>query len=222
MSDKPITPRSGRAQRRDGLATRGVILEAAGRVFAERGFSDVTGKEICERANVNSAAVNYYFGGKEKLYAAVLREAHRQLLSQDDINKIAESDSPPEEKLRAFIARLVHTASASADLWGIRVILRELASPSEHALDAMIPAVLPKAARLREVVAAITGLPPDSVVAQRATLFAILPCISLILFPETLRTKVLPATAAGGEGMLDDILRYVTGGLRAMGDARRT
>ena len=39
--------RPKRAQRSDGRSTRAIVLEAAGKVFAERGFAEATSKEIC-------------------------------------------------------------------------------------------------------------------------------------------------------------------------------
>ena len=208
---------SRRAPRRDGTATRSVILEAAGQVFAERGFSDATSKEICERAGANSAAVNYYFGGKESLYGEVLREAHQQMLRFEDLNAIIASAMPPEEKLRAFLGGLIHTATVSSGLWGLKVFLRELAVPTPHVAKAMDTAVLPKTHLLRRLIADLTGLDPESAKVQRAVAFVVLPCVSLIMFPESLRTRVLPATAARGEGMLEDMLAYALGGLRAIG-----
>lgn len=216
MNASKPTSSMPRAQRRDGLATRSVILEVAGPVFAERGFSDATSKEICERAGVNSAAVNYYFGGKENLYEEVLREAHRQLLSLEDLDAIITLDAQPEDKLRAFLAKLLQTATASGELWGIKVFLREMVSPSSHVKRAMSTVILPKALRLHQLLHDITGLPPDSAAMQRATAFVVLPCISLIIFPDALRTTVLPATATDSEGMLDDLVRYVMGGLRGL------
>ena len=36
--------------------------------------------------------MNYYFGGKEGLYEEVLIEAHRQMLSLEDLNRIITSE----------------------------------------------------------------------------------------------------------------------------------
>ncbi|MGA9754367.1 MAG: TetR family transcriptional regulator, partial [Desulfobaccales bacterium] len=52
--------------------TRQRLLEAAGEVFAKKGFRNTTIREICRRARANLAAVNYHFGDKERLYLAVL------------------------------------------------------------------------------------------------------------------------------------------------------
>ena len=61
-----------RTTKKDRQSTRAAVLEAAGRIFAERGYAETTSKEICELAGANSAAVNYYFGGKNNLYEEVL------------------------------------------------------------------------------------------------------------------------------------------------------
>ena len=49
--------------------TRSAILTAAERLYAERGFSDVTLRDIVSEADVNLAAVNYHFGSKDELIA---------------------------------------------------------------------------------------------------------------------------------------------------------
>ncbi|WP_346353274.1 TetR/AcrR family transcriptional regulator [Azotosporobacter soli] len=48
------------------------ILAAATLLFAQKGFSGVSVKEIAEAAGVNIASISYHFGGKEKLYVEVL------------------------------------------------------------------------------------------------------------------------------------------------------
>jgi AcrR family transcriptional regulator len=49
--------------------TRSAILSAAERLYADRGFGDVTLRDIVAAANVNLAAVNYHFGSKDELIA---------------------------------------------------------------------------------------------------------------------------------------------------------
>jgi AcrR family transcriptional regulator len=49
--------------------TRNAILVAAERLYAERGFADVTLRDIVATAGVNLAAVNYHFGSKDELIA---------------------------------------------------------------------------------------------------------------------------------------------------------
>ena len=49
--------------------TRASILGAAERLYADRGFADVTLRDIVAAADVNLAAVNYHFGSKDELIA---------------------------------------------------------------------------------------------------------------------------------------------------------
>ncbi|MFO7654826.1 MAG: TetR family transcriptional regulator [Candidatus Krumholzibacteriia bacterium] len=48
------------------------MLAAAERLFAERGFDGVSVRDLAAEADVNVAAVNYHFQGKENLYREVL------------------------------------------------------------------------------------------------------------------------------------------------------
>jgi AcrR family transcriptional regulator len=48
------------------------ILDAAVRLFGERGYSDVSLSEIARAAGVTHALVHHYFGSKRDLYLAVL------------------------------------------------------------------------------------------------------------------------------------------------------
>lgn len=59
--------------------TRTRILEAAERLFAQRGFAGTTVRELASHAGVNLAMIHYYFGNKEGLYRALIAEAIGQV-----------------------------------------------------------------------------------------------------------------------------------------------
>jgi AcrR family transcriptional regulator len=48
------------------------ILKAAEELFAKQGFDGTSVRDIAQLANVNLAMINYYFGSKEKLLAALI------------------------------------------------------------------------------------------------------------------------------------------------------
>ncbi|MBI4912392.1 MAG: CerR family C-terminal domain-containing protein [Acidobacteria bacterium] len=56
-----------------GHDTRTRLLEAAVLCFAEKGFEGTGIREIAQRAQANSALVQYHFGGKEGLYEHAFR-----------------------------------------------------------------------------------------------------------------------------------------------------
>jgi len=54
--------------------TRARLLVAAERLFAERGYEATSVRDITADAGCNVAAVNYHFGGKERLYLETVRQ----------------------------------------------------------------------------------------------------------------------------------------------------
>jgi TetR/AcrR family transcriptional regulator, regulator of cefoperazone and chloramphenicol sensitivity len=108
--------------------TRRKILQAAGRIFAERGFDAATIKQITDAAKVNVAAVNYHFGSKRKLYLEVLRVA------LPDIRERPFHTIPgasPKDELRTFISSVFSSMlGADRPRWHSEVAIREVVSPT--------------------------------------------------------------------------------------------
>jgi AcrR family transcriptional regulator len=66
------TPARRRGRRPGGGDTRAQLLVAARALFAERGYEGATVRQIAERAAVDPAMVNHWFGGKEALFTEAL------------------------------------------------------------------------------------------------------------------------------------------------------
>jgi AcrR family transcriptional regulator len=61
-----------RGRRRAGENTRAALLDAARVEFTERGFDGATVRVIAQRAGVDAAMVNHWFGGKDGLFVAAM------------------------------------------------------------------------------------------------------------------------------------------------------
>ncbi len=142
------------------LATRRQILEAAGEVFAELGFRNATVREICSRAGVNSAGLNYHFGDKEKLYAEVFRYSREMCLAKYPPLLDVGPTAPAEERLRAFVLSfLLRIFDQGAIAWHGKLMSREMVEPTA-ALDSIIEEKLrPMAEQLAGIVAELLHRP---------------------------------------------------------------
>jgi AcrR family transcriptional regulator len=204
-----------RASRQDGDATRQVLLDVAGQVFAERGFADATSKEICARAGTNVAAVNYHFGSRGALYEAVLVEAHHHLLKLEEMQEIAARALAPRDKLRVILRGIVQRATGPQAHWGARVVIRELMAPTAHAPALVHKAIAPKAMLMVALASEITGLPPSTPGLQRALFLMMAPCLALLVAPREMRTGLFPSLG-DVDGLVDDMMDYAGAGLQAI------
>ena len=107
------------------------ILSAAGQEFAEKGYEAATVRDICTAAGVNGAAVNYYFGDKQRLYLESVRHAH-----QERVRQVPQPDwlpgTPPETKLRDFVGNMIERMLGfDQPPWQVRLMLREILHPTD-------------------------------------------------------------------------------------------
>lgn len=216
-----LARRRRRPQRSDGEDTRLRLLEVAGRLFAEKGLARTLSKEICHGAGANMAAVNYHFGGREGLYEAVLIEAHRQLVSFDELDSIGRTGGSPEEKVVAILRLLIANTAHPKSSWGVRVIIRELMSPTPHAPAFVRNAIAPKARIVMRIIGEALGLAPSHPTVQRSAALVVTPALMMALMPWQARKEVFPALDAEPEAIARDWGRYALGGLAAVRKAAR-
>ncbi|HQL53649.1 MAG: CerR family C-terminal domain-containing protein [Phycisphaerae bacterium] len=134
-------------------ATRQRLLDAAGEVFAERGFRLATVRDICQRAGANIAAINYHFRDKEGLYAAVLRDAHQAAHEKYPPTLGLTAHATPEERLRAFVRSLLaRMLDLGRPAWHGLLMAREMLEPTA-AFDTFITdSIRPRYRLLAEIV----------------------------------------------------------------------
>src|SRR5436305_9917049 len=75
------------------------MLDVAGRSFAARGFHAVSMDEIAEQAGISKPMLYHYFGSKEGLYVAYVRQQGDALLA--GMRGAAELDESPAARLWA-------------------------------------------------------------------------------------------------------------------------
>ncbi len=221
------TPRKLPGRREDGATTKAQILEAAGEVFAEKGFDRATGKEIAERAGSNSAAVNYYYGGIEGLYTEVLIEAHRRLLTYDKLAALAEGPGEPAEKLTTLIGLITRTITGpSSSSWALRVLSREVLSPSPAFAVLLKQEILPKKLVITGLVGSVLGLPHDHPAVARCALNIMAPFALLLVGSGQVITQILPgltpAEPDAQEAIVEHFQRFALAGLTATAAALRS
>ena len=138
--------------------SRDRLLQAAVEIFADRGFRDATVRELCKRAGVNVASVNYYFRSKEALYGEALAFAFREAEQRYPLTEARDKSLPPEVRLthfiRVFLYRLLDDSALG---YHGKLIAREIADPTK-ALDEIVKTIIaPTFGILDEIVQQLLG-----------------------------------------------------------------
>jgi AcrR family transcriptional regulator len=92
-----MTPRAAAARTGEAPSTRDVLLDAAERCFADRGFAGVSVREIATEAGLkNQASLYHHFRDKQALYEAVLaRDLEPVIALVTEAAKAVAGGAPP-------------------------------------------------------------------------------------------------------------------------------
>lgn len=83
--------------------TKSTIFRVAAKLFAEKGYNGVSMREISERSRVTKPTIYYYFGSKEGIYRALIKEGITY--HTEDLKSIAALDIPVKQKLIELMKR---------------------------------------------------------------------------------------------------------------------
>lgn len=109
------------------------LLDAAEKLFAERGFEATSVRDLTSQADCNIAAVNYHFGGKELLYKAMFKRHLEWVFSfhKQNIKRVMTSENPSLEKLVESLVRptLEHSPEKKGQIPMLKLTIRESLNP---------------------------------------------------------------------------------------------
>jgi AcrR family transcriptional regulator len=100
------------------------IIDAAMRVFAQKGYTEATNKDIAREAGITPGLIYYYFESKEALLNAILEtRSPLQVITSLPPQALA---LPPELFLRMMIIRVLDIMEGENMVGLIRVMLPEI------------------------------------------------------------------------------------------------
>ena len=110
-------------------ATAEKILLVASKLFAEKGFANVSVRDICRETGTTPPVIYYYFGSKKGLFEAVAR---KQISMKDFIRKLSEASEPkdPRRGLELFVS--TYLSSFPEHTFDVGLYMRDSATLDKH------------------------------------------------------------------------------------------
>ncbi len=204
---EPVRNDGAASGREDDAKKR--LIDAAGPVFAERGFEKATIREICGEAGVNIAAVGYYFGDKFGLYREVIRQIRQRCQAAHAIE--LPSDLDAKQALHFMISRLLaQMVSRDDSAWETQVMMREMNRPTEVFTEMVEETFRPTFNRLASLISKIapSGTPVEQI--ERLTLTVIGDCLHYRVGAAVVR-QMIPEPRRSESFDVASLARHITG-----------
>jgi AcrR family transcriptional regulator len=116
---------------------RGQILEVAEEIFARKGYSEATMREIAERLDMKKPSLYHHFRSKEDIYSTLIIDIYEQLL--DELAGLLQEGDTIEEKVRLGVSRII-------DIWARHpnyptIMAFEIATGSDLISSELLPKI---------------------------------------------------------------------------------
>ncbi len=202
--------------------TRQRLLEAASRMFVEQGFGATKVRDIVARAGANIAAVNYHFGTKEGLYAAVIRHHSAQAIEELSLQDRAAAGRTPAARLRDHVRTFLQRLLVDTPQFTLsKLIAREMVEPTA-AFELIIERfVWPQYRALHAIVRMVAGDGASEETVRRCCLSVVGQCI-YYQFARQVVAHLDPGfgyASADIERLADHIVAFSLGGIQQSAQA---
>lgn len=137
------------------MDTKERIHHAALDLFGEYGLGGASVRDICAKAEANIAAVNYYFGGKDALYAAVVKTVFEDTYEIAPMPRLDDAPDEPERQLAKWLDWYIRRQYDPRAALLMRFIRREIADPTPMLQEIIDGAIVPMYMELRRLVVAM-------------------------------------------------------------------
>jgi AcrR family transcriptional regulator len=213
--------------RRDTQETRRRLLEAAGMVFAEKGFWEASNADICKRARVNTAAVSYHFGGKENLYVEAWKYAFKRSVEAHPTHGGIPANAPASERLHGYLLALIHRI-LDPDNYEVEIMHKEMANPTGLLTEAIRLVLEPMREETKTLVCELLGDKVSALQVDLCEMSIMSQCFGPILRLRHTRKKADADTAKhffnniSVEIFANHVLQFSLAGLRSVRRAATT
>jgi len=172
------------------------IIQAADKLFTQKGYAATRTRNIAEKAGTNLALLNYYFGSKENLYKKVVQEKLRMLLGAMG-PVLSDEDISLEEKIQTIIENYTNLLLENEEL--PIFILNELTINKELFTEIT--------RNIRQITQPILEEQLRKIGAEISAIDLIINTLSMTMFPFVAK----PLITSSGLVKEDEFIGFVTG-----------
>lgn len=154
------------------------LIAAASEMFARHGYAGTRLREIVRTASVDLSAVNFYFGGKEGLYAATLKQLAEARPTTASTTSLPATGQQAEDALYRHVLGILRrfVEGESTSPLG-RILAHESMNPTECFDQLITDIVRPELERLGAIVKRLAGAGADDALVARIAMSVMGQCL---------------------------------------------
>jgi AcrR family transcriptional regulator len=195
--------------RSDGIDARQRLMGAGLKLFSEHGFEKTSVRELAREAQVNVAAVSYYFGDKTGLYRALFTESFE--CQQSPNTAFADPGLPLDAAMSTFFGDFLRPLNLGDEIRMVmKLHFREMAEPTGAWECALESDIRPQHEAMMRLLVRTLGLRRSDIDVQRLAIAIAGMAVHVFVFHDGVKTLApqLLATPRAIDTMAERLAGY--------------